>query len=148
MDGIHFTDAGMLHYDSTNGIWQVLHAVPNERAKPEEKDSVKLEPLEVFFHPDRASKGGVYRLPINVNDTLKLLQKGVEIHQRHLLFDNTFNDQDSNAFYCTELVWYIYLSTLDIDLSQGRRHHIPLFPDLISCSDILAYPEMEEVYKF
>lgn len=132
----------------TGNGWKVLHAVPNERASKQEKDSVKLESLEVFFHPDRATKGGVYRPPINIDDTLKLLQKGLEIHQRHLLFDNSFNDKDSNAFYCTELVWFIYLSTLDIDLSQGRRHHIPIFPDLIFCSDILAYPEMEEIYKF
>ena len=132
----------------TGNEWQVLHAVPNERAEPDEKDSVKLETLETFFRPDRASNGGIYRLSINDEDTLKLLQKSLEIHQRHLLFDNAFNDQDSSAFYCTELVWFIYKSELGIDLSQGKRHRVPVFPDLIFCSDLLSYPEIEKIYNF
>lgn len=132
----------------TDNGWQVLHAVPNERAKPDEKDSVKLETLETFFRPDRASNGGIYRLSINAEDTLKLLQKSFEIHQHHPLFDNAFNDKDSNAFYCTELVWFIYKSELGIDLSQGKRHRVPVFPDLIFCSDLLSYPEIEKIYDF
>lgn len=130
--------------------WQVLHAVPNERANKNEKDSVKLEPLETFFRSDRASHGAVYRLapPLSPDDTIKLLLKGQEIHQRHLLFDGAFDDMDSSAFYCTELVWFIYMKELDIDLSQGRRHKEPLFPYMIFCSDILANPEIRAIYKF
>lgn len=130
--------------------WKVLHAVPNERASKHEKDSVKLENIEIFFRSDRASHGAVYRLnpsPVSY-DTLKLRQKGLEIYQRHLLFDGSFDDLDSNAFYCTELVWFIYQKELGIDLSEGRRHKEPLFPPMIFCSDILAYPELKEIYKF
>ena len=141
-----YSHVGILLWTS-NG-WQVLHAVPNERAKSDEKDSVKLETLETYFLTDRASNGGIYRIPINAEDTLKLLQKSLEIHQRHLLFDNAFNDQDSNAFYCTELVWFIYKSELGIDLSQGMRHRVPVFPELIFCSDLLTCPGIEKIYEF
>ena len=75
-------------------------------------------------------------------------QKGLEIYQRHPLFDGDFNDLDSNAFYCTELVWFIYRKELGIDLSQGRRHKKALFPPMIFCSDILTHPELKETYKF
>ena len=130
--------------------WKVLHAVPNERNGKHEKDSVKIEALEIFFRSDRASHGAVYRLTPSPSpdDTLKLLQKGLEIYQRHLLFDGAFSDLDSNAFYCTELVWFIYQKELGIDLSEGRRHKEPLFPPMIFCSDIMAYTELKEIYKF
>ena len=150
---VTFADSGSIYSHVglvlwTDDGWQVLHAVPNERASKNEKDSVKLEPIGLFFRSDRAAHGAVYRLPVTNEDTLKLLRKSLRLYQRHLLFDNAFDDQESSAFYCTELVWFIYKNELDIDLSQGRRHKVPLFPPLIFCSDLLTYPEIEKIYEF
>lgn len=141
-----YSHVGMLLW--TGDRWQVLHAVPNERESKNEEDSVKLEDIGVFFRSDRASQGGIYRIPIDEDDTLKLLQKGLNLYRQQLLFDNAFDDQDSSAFYCTELVWFIYKTELDIDLSQGRRHKEPLFPPMIFCSDLLTYPGIEKIYEF
>ena len=141
-----YSHVGMLLW--TGNRWQVLHAVPNERESENEKDSVKLEDISVFFRSDRASKGGIFRIPIADDDTLKLLQKGLTLYQQHLLFDNAFDDQDTSAFYCTELVWFIYKTEMGIDLSQGRRHKEPLFPPMIFCSDLLSYPGIEKIYEF
>ena len=139
-----YTHVGMLL--NVDGRWMVLHAVPNEHATKQEKDSVKLEPIGVFFRSDRAVKGGVYRYLVTPEDTLRLLQKGLDIYGRHLLFDSQFDLEDTTAFYCTELVWFLYQQALHIDLSEGRRHHLPLFPELIFCSDILQNARLEEVY--
>lgn len=128
--------------------WCVLHAVPNERSSQQEKDSVKLEPVGLFFRSDRAREGCVCRLPLAPEDTLRLLNKGRELYARHLLFDTSFNDQDSSSFYCSELVWFLYRSALGIDLSQGHRHSLPLFPPLIFCSDIKSYPKLQEIFAF
>lgn len=128
--------------------WCVLHAVPNERATKTEKDSVKMEPIGVFFRSDRAVQGCICRLPLAPEDTLKLFNKGEEIYSRKLLFDKNFDDQDTTAFYCSELVWFLYQRALDIDLTRGRRHQLPLFPPLIFCSDIKSYPELYEIDKF
>lgn len=132
---------------TTDG-WKVLHAVPNERNSHNEKDSVKLEPIGVFFRSDRSVHGAVYRLPVTGEDTLKLLRKGLMLYQRHPLFDGDFDDHDSTAFYCTELVWFIYRQETGIDLSQGRRHKMPLFPPMIFCSDLLNYPKIEKIHEF
>ena len=141
-----YSHVGMLLW--TGDRWQVLHAVPNEREAENEKDSVKLEDISVFFRSDRASQGGIFRIPIADDDTLKILQKGLNLYRQQMLFDNAFDDQDSSAFYCTELIWFIYKTELDVDLSQGRRHKVPLFPPLIFCSDLLTYPELEKIYEF
>ena len=141
-----YTHVGMLL--NVDGHWLVLHAVPNERNTKQEKDSVKLESIGTFFCSDRAVKGGVYRYPVTPEDTLRLLQKGMDVYGRHLLFDGQFDLEDTNAFYCTELVWFLYQQTLHIDLSEGRRHHLPLFPELIFCSDIFQKEKLKEIFRF
>ncbi len=141
-----YTHVGMVM--NVDGRWMVLHAVPNERASKQEKDSVKLEPIGTFFRSNRALSGGVYRYPIISEDTLKLLQKGLQLYSRHPLFDGQFDLEDTTSLYCTELVWFLYQQTLKIDLSEGRRHHLPLFPELIFCSDILQNEKLEEVFSF
>ena len=133
---------------NVDGRWMVLHAVPNERNTKQEKDSVKREPIGTFFRSDRAVKGGVYRYPVTPEDTLLLLQKGLDLYGRHLLFDSQFDFEDTTAFYCTELVCFLYQQALHIDLSEGRRHNLPLFPELVFCSDILQNPKLETVYRY
>lgn len=133
---------------NVNGHWMVLHAVPNERATKQEEDSVKLETLGTFFRSDRAVKGGIYRFPITPEDTLRLLQKGLQLYARHPMFDGQFDCEDTTDFYCSELVYFLYLNTLNMDITEGRRHQLPLFPDLIFCSDIYQNPKLEEIFTF
>ena len=129
--------------------WYVLHAVPNERATKQEEDSVKLEPIGTFFRSDRAVSGCVYRYPLTSDDTLGLLQRGLGLYYgRHPLFDNLFDAQDTTAFYCTELVCFLYQKVMDVDLSEGRRHNLPLYPNLIFCSDVFQNTKLEEVFAF
>ena len=133
---------------NVDGRWMVLHAVPNERATKQEKDSVKMEPLGTFFRSDRAVKGGVYRYPLTPEDTCQLLQRGLQLYGRHPLFDGQFDSEDTVAFYCTELVNFLYMDALNVDLTEGRRHHLPLFPELIFCSDIFQNEKLEEIFSF
>jgi hypothetical protein len=129
--------------------WGVLHAVPNERESRHEKDSVKLEPVSLFFSPKRAVHGAVLRFSsLTDDDRLALCRKGLSVYRRHPLFDSSFNADDSSAFYCTELVWFIYLNAINIDLTRNRRHTVPLLPPLIFCSDIISCPGLEKVFIF
>lgn len=142
-----YTHVGMVVWNGDG--WYVLHAVPSERATKQEEDSVKLEPIGTFFRSDRAVKGGVYRYPITPADTLALLHRGLALyHDRHPLFDNLFDAEDSTAFYCTELVCFLYQQVTGIDLSEGRRHNLPLYPNLIFCSDVFQNNSLEEVFAF
>lgn len=141
-----YTHVGMVL--NVDGCWMVIHAVPNERATKQEKDSVKLEPIGVFFRSDRALMGGIYRYPLTPADTLRLLHKGLQLYGRHPLFDGQFDLEDTVSLYCTELVWLLYQHTLHVDLSEGRRHHLPLFPELVFCSDILENKQLTEIFAF
>lgn len=142
-----YTHVGMVIWNGDG--WYVLHAVPNERATKQEEDSVKLEPVGTFLRSDRAVKGGVYRFPLTPDDTLDLLRRGLALyHDRHPLFDNLFDADDTTAFYCTELVYFLYQQVTGADLSEGRRHNLPLYPNLIFCSDIFQNEQLEEVFSF
>ena len=142
-----YTHVGMVVW--TDDGWRVLHAVPSERNSELEEDSVKLEPVGVFFRSDRAVKGGVFRYPVTPDDTLKLLRRGLTLYYgRHPLFDGLFDEHDTTAFYCTELVCFLYRQELGIDLSEGRRHNLPLYPDLIFCSDVSQNPRLKVVFTF
>ena len=141
-----YTHVGMVVWE--RGQWWVLHAVPNERATKQEEDSVKLEPIGTFFRSDRAVKGGIYRYPVKPEDTLRLLKHGLALFGRHPLFDNLFEAHDTNTFYCTELVCFLYQQELQIDLSEGRRHNLPLYPDLIFCSDVFQNQKLEEIFSY
>lgn len=79
---------------------------------------------------------------------MRLLNYGLDIYGRHLLFDSQFDFEDTTAFYCTELVCFLYQQALHIDLSEGRRHNLPLFPELVFCSDILQNPKLETVFRY
>lgn len=142
-----YTHVGVVVRDGDR--WCVLHAVPNERDSKDEEDSVKLEPVGTFFRSDRAVSGGIYRYPLTSDDTLQLLQRGLGLYYgRHPLFDNLFDAQDTTAFYCTELVCFLYQQVVGVDLSEGRRHNLPLYPNLIFCSDIFRNSKLKEVYAF
>lgn len=141
-----YTHVGIVLW--TDQGWKVLHAVPNEGVTKQEEDSVKLETLGTFFRSDRAVKGGAYRYPVGPDDTLKLLNRGLALYGRHPMFDNYFDAQDTTAFYCTELVYFLYHQVMDVDLSEGRRHNLPLFPDLIFCSDVFQNNQLEQVFTF
>lgn len=141
-----YTHVGMVVW--TDDGWRVLHAVPNERASKQEEDSVKLEPIGTFFRSDRAEKGGICRYPLTPKDTQQLREHALALYARHPLFDNLFDVQDTIAFYCTELVYFLYLQELQIDLSEGRRHNLPLYPDLIFCTDVSRNSKLQEVWSF
>lgn len=142
-----YTHVGMVV--NIGGEWRVLHAVPSERATEQEEDSVKLEPIGTFFRSDRAEMGGVFRYPLTPEDTLGLLRRGMALYyDRHPLFDNLFDVQDTNAFYCTELVCFLYQQVAGVDLSEGRRHNLPLYPNLIFCSDVFQNQRLEEIFTF
>lgn len=141
-----YSHVGMVMY--VDGQWMVLHAVPNERASEQEEDSVKLETIGTFFRSDRAVKGAVLRYPITSEDTLRLLHEGLQIYGRHPLFDGQFDCEDTTAFYCSELVYFLYKDALNIDVTEDRRHSLPLFPILIFCSDIFQNDKLEEIFAF
>ena len=45
-----YSHVGLIHYDSINRIWEIIHAVPGE----DDPEYLKAEPLSVFYNKERA----------------------------------------------------------------------------------------------
>lgn len=128
-----YSHIGLLHYDSLQGEWQVVHAVPKE----EEIFFLKTEPVSVFFSPERAQCGGWLR--INCSDSIARLAARYALGKvaEHVRFDSEYLLADTTRIYCSELVWLAY-GHHGIDVSGGRRRAVP---ELISKEGECIFPE-------
>ena len=112
-------------------------------------DGVKRESLEDFFASDKASAGAIVRLS-NLTDSQR------QVISQHLLlaahskigFDHDYSLSDTTRMYCTELTEWAY-SKADINLSEGRRHPLPLASEaVILPSDILQRDDITPIWTF
>ncbi len=137
------------HGVSEGGEWKIVHIVPGEPASDGTKDVIKTEGLDLFFAPDRASRGAVMR--INSPEAAAGAAKEVErLASTGLVFDHNYNLADTTRMYCTELVYNVFLRA-GFDISEGRRTRIdaPGFSgDYILPTDISRGADMELVYEF
>ncbi len=119
-----YSHVGMLHYDSVMG-WTVVHVVPGE-TPDDEIDVVKVEPIDSFFMPMKASRGAVAQLDCSRDVARKAVQYAINKAKARVPFDNDYRLSDTTELYCTELVWRSYLSQ-GVDLTEGMRSELPAF---------------------
>lgn len=132
------------------GKWQVVHAVPGEPDFDGDPDRVKMESIECFFHPDKASRGAVMRVD---GDSLKkshAAERAKQLFRTHTLFDHSYNRTDSTQMYCTELVEFVYRHE-GIDLTEGRisRINVPgISGNYVLPSDIQQSKYLSLIFHF
>ena len=140
-----YSHIGLVIQDSSG--WYVIHAVPGEYEETDGQEIVKCDPIARFFGYDRAVSGVVMRFDSIDGIVDLVVQKVKEFYHQKILFDHQYRLSDSSVLYCTELIHRAFLSA-DIDLTENRRHTIPLFKEsIIFPSDILRNKALREIYK-
>ena len=117
-----YSHVGLIHYDSINRIWEIIHAVPGE----DDPEYLKAEPLSVFYHKERAKCGAWLRVDCSDSIARQAVQYAQRKVNEHILFDNDYLLEDTTRLYCTELVWHSFLIS-GIDATGGNRHSVPQF---------------------
>jgi hypothetical protein len=141
-----YSHVGLLIKDSV-GEWAVVHAVPGESEETNGIEVVKSDPLWRFFGKDRTVSGVVVRFDSIELISRQIVEKIKELYNQKLLFDHYYALSDTTTMYCTELVHRVFLNA-SIDLTEGRRHSIPLFREpIIFPSDILKNNALYEIYE-
>lgn len=128
----------------------VVHAAPNEHNGNGKYDKVMREPLSDFWHSKRCSKGGAYRVGISADTLKKITDEALILASEKRPFDHKLSLSDTNAIYCTELI-YILFKKHDIDITQGKRLHssaLPFYEDLILPGHILLFQKLKTIYTF
>ncbi|MDE5703689.1 MAG: hypothetical protein K2H70_02575 [Bacteroidales bacterium] len=133
-----------------DGGWLVVHAAPDEADERGRYDKVMAEPPADFFRPARCRAGGVYRLPVSDTEAARLAAEALRQAGEGRPFDHRFDERDTTAFYCTELIHFLF-GKIGIDPTQGRRTRdglIPFTPPLILPGHLLAHPDLRTVWRF
>lgn len=131
------------------GVLMIVHAVPGEPEFEGDEDRVKMERVEVFFHPMRAEQGAVYR-HVDSCSARQAAIRALQTYWRHPLFDHDYDDTDTTRLYCTELVVHAYSQTTS-PLKDVRHHHLHLVgfeADCILPSDVLECKVLKQVATF
>lgn len=129
---------------------QVIHAVNEEPDFEGDFDRVKIESIEKFFSPERASAGAMYHSWLG--DTLQdiIIGKAMEYVSDSVRFDSDFNHYDSKELYCTELIYTLY-NYIGIDITEGRRTKVGVicFPsEIIFPSDIEKNKKLTKYFDY
>ena len=132
-----------------NKIPYVIHTVPDESENG--FDYVKMEKLSVFFSSDKASRGSVFRLREQYENSAKLAALTAKSYfDNKIIFDDAFDLKSENKLYCTELVWKAF-QKVGIDLIQGRfdKLILPFVKSFVVLpSSLLNSFYLEEIYYF
>ena len=115
-----YSHVGLIHYDSINRMWEIIHAVPGE----DDPEYLKAEPLSVFYSKERARSGAWLRVDCSDSIAKQAVEYALRKVDEKVLFDNDYLLEDTTKLYCTELIWRSFL-TVGIDVSSGNRHSAP-----------------------
>lgn len=131
------------------GVLMVVHAVPGEPDFDGDEDRVKMDRPADFFDCMRADCGAVYR-PTDSIAARQAARQALASYRRRTLFDHDYDDSDTTAMYCTELVVHAYSKSC-CPLQGLGRHHLHLVgfeADCVLPSDILHCRNLKKITTF
>lgn len=143
-----FSHVGILK--RIDGVWHVIHAVPDEPEFEGDVDRVKVEPLASFYAFDRASRGAIMRYDCDTGILRRTAESAAEIAVRGTLFDHDYDLDDTTQMYCTELISFVYAKQ-GIDLTEGRRTvaNLPALGGIyIMPGDLTGNKNLKLIYQF
>lgn len=140
----HYSHIGIILF--FDGACQVVHIEPRDDNAP---DVICCEPIEKFFATDAATAGCVVRHAALTRQQQDIISACTQrLLDKKILFDHDYRLPDTTQMYCTELAEYIF-SQVDISLSEGRRHTLPLVAEpLVMPSDIAQNDALRMLWSF
>ena len=126
----------------------IVHAVPGEPDYPGDVDRIKMDDPATFFLHSRAQVGEVMR-PKQQGKAIKAAQTALRLYHQGIPFDHDYNDQDSSAMYCTELIFSVFQSA-GILLTEAPKYeiHFPFHFSGYLPSQLHSSPELQAVRAF
>ena len=144
----NYSHIGMVQ--QTDSGWCVIHSVNDEHDHPTDFDRVKIEKIERFFAPGRATNGEIMHTWLNDSTVAKMSQQAIQLVKDSIRFDASFNSDDHRKLYCTEFIYFLYKNAGE-DITEGRRTPVGIlcFPDeIIFPCDIYENKKLKSFYKF
>ena len=144
----NYSHIGMVQ--QTDSGWCVIHSVNDEPDHPADFDRVKIEKIERFFAPTRATNGEIMHTWLHEETIARMSQQALRLVKDSVRFDASFDTADNSRLYCTELIYFLYKNS-GVDITEGRRTPVGIlcFPDeIIFPCDIYENKKLKSYYKF
>ncbi len=126
----------------------VIHSVPAEEKG--KTDIVKIEPIEIFIRPDRASGIAICRIKDSTfsDISFEASQLALIYAMKKIPFDAEFNLDTKNKLYCTELIWSVYKNSgLDLLDNKFSKSTLPFYKGpIIFPSDLLESKHLSKIF--
>jgi hypothetical protein len=103
---------------SPEGTWTVINADGNP---VDPKGSVREENLKNFMAT--ATKAGIFELKLDADQTQKMIHRARFYVDAKYQFNSQFILGQTNAFYCTELIWALIKEVTSKDIVPKKRVH-------------------------
>lgn len=143
-----YSHIGIVYKKDTT--WCVIHAVNDEPEFDGDFDRIKIDKIEDFFAPERASAGAIYHSWLEDSISKYITNNAFQMVQDSVHFDANFDLNDSKQMYCTEFIYYLY-NTVGYDITEGRRTKVGVlcFPDeIIFPGDIQKNKKLRIYFEF
>ena len=144
----NYSHIGIVHH--TDSGWCVIHSVNDEPDHPADFDRVKIEKIERFFAPARATNGELMHTWLPAGLIAKMSHQALQWVKDSVRFDASFDTDNHSELYCTELIHLLY-KNIGEDITEGRRTPVGMlcFPDeIIFPCDIYENKKLKSYYKF
>ncbi len=102
-----------------NDSLKIVHAVPGENSSPDDFDRVRIDLIDDFFSPERASKGEIMRIEMADSQRQAVSTMALEKAKAKVPFDHNYNLSDTSKLYCTELLQLLFANA-GINLAEER----------------------------
>ncbi|MDR2175041.1 MAG: hypothetical protein LBO82_03780 [Synergistaceae bacterium] len=115
-----FSHVGIIRI--ADGTPYVIHAAP-------ERETVKIESIDIFLSPANADHVGLYRLANRPHLAERAAGEAWRYFKEKVPFDHQFDISDEKKLYCTELVWLAYKHVgVNLDEMDGNfLRDVPIY---------------------
>ncbi len=98
--------------------WKVVHTVSSELSS---EDGVQSESLNKFVHESVPNTIIVVRYK-EIDQIEKLVEYSKQLLLQKIPFDHAFDLKDGSKYYCTELIYRVFIDALGSDIFEERHH--------------------------
>lgn len=125
-EDIELSHCAIIIKDSTDKF-KVVHSVSQSVS---DYDGVQIQDLNLFINDSKPNSVVVVRYKnLSPEQQLLIRKKSLEFLKQQIPFDHSFDISDSTEFYCTELIWRIFLDLFNDDILQSDKfkHNLSAF---------------------
>jgi hypothetical protein len=140
-----YSHVGVIHKNQEGKIG-VVHIEPGDRYPD---NTIRFEPLEIFWDKKRASKGGIYRTLLDDQKKENISSYLERVIEERVKFDDGYNLFDTSKIYCTELLYHAFQCG-GIEITKGVLDTL-LFPKrkpIIFPGTILRNRDLQTIFLY